>query len=64
MHLCFYVGYESMAIVYDRSSLEVMDFGKTHSYGLRMYGPATTGLTVYSRSLRRWQFGSFDPKYA
>ena len=43
MHLCFYVGYESTAIVYDRSSLEVMDFGKTHSYGLRMYGPATTG---------------------
>ena len=48
------LGFESTAEVYGRSSLEVMDFGKTRSYGLRTCGPVTTGLestaVVYGRS--------------
>ena len=38
-----HLGCESMAVVYGRSSLKVMDFGKTCSYGTRMWGPVTTG---------------------
>ena len=38
-----HLGYESTAVVYGRSSLKVMDFGKTCSYELRMWGLVTTG---------------------
>ena len=31
--LILHFGYESMAVVYGPSSLEVLDFGKTRSYG-------------------------------
>ena len=41
--LMLHLGYESMAVVYGRISLEVMDFGKSQSYGLRMCGPIVTG---------------------
>ena len=33
-----HLGYESMAVVYGRSSLEVTDFGKTRSYNYLNYG--------------------------
>ena len=41
--LMLHLVYESTAVVYDRSSLEVMDFGKTRSYGLRMCGSVMMG---------------------
>ena len=41
--LMLHFGYESTVVVYGRSSLKVMDFGKTRSYGLRMCRPVTTG---------------------
>ena len=47
----FITPYESTAVVHDRSSLEVMDFGKTRTYRLWMCGPLTMGLRVYGRSL-------------
>ena len=45
--LMLHLGYESTAVVYGRSSLEVMDFGKTtdvwtRNYGLRVYGHSSS----------------------
>ena len=58
--LILHLGYESIAVVYGRSSLEVMDFGNTCIYVLRMCGPVTTA--VVNKVLYKLRYCSINMK--